>query len=41
MCYLDFWFLQIAEGENVRVGRYLSIPDIEAQLAPRAPQTSF
>jgi hypothetical protein len=41
MYYLDFWFPQIAEGENVRVGRYISIPDIEAQLAPRAPQTSF
>ncbi|MGO9989830.1 MAG: outer membrane beta-barrel protein [Steroidobacteraceae bacterium] len=34
MYYLDFWFPQIAEGENVRVGRYISIPDIEAQLAP-------
>ncbi len=34
MYYLDFWFPKFAEGENVRVGRYISIPDIEAQLAP-------
>jgi Putative beta-barrel porin-2, OmpL-like. bbp2 len=34
MYYLDFWFPKIAEGTNVRVGRYISIPDIEAQLAP-------
>jgi hypothetical protein len=34
MYYLDFWLPHIAEGENIRVGRYISIPDIEAQLAP-------
>jgi hypothetical protein len=34
MYYLDFWFPKFFEGENVRVGRYISIPDIEAQLAP-------
>jgi len=34
MYYLDFWFPKIAEGMNVRAGRYVSIPDIEAQLAP-------
>jgi len=34
MYYLDFWLPHIAEGMNVRVGRYISIPDIEAQLAP-------
>jgi len=34
MYYLDFWFPKIAMGTNVRVGRYISIPDIEAQLAP-------
>jgi hypothetical protein len=34
MYYLDFWLPHIAEGVNVRVGRYISIPDIEAQLAP-------
>jgi hypothetical protein len=34
MYYMDLWFPHIFEGENVRVGRYISIPDIEAQLAP-------
>jgi Putative beta-barrel porin-2, OmpL-like. bbp2 len=34
MYYLDFWFPKIVEGTNVRIGRYISIPDIEAQLAP-------
>jgi hypothetical protein len=34
MYYLDFWFPKIAQGTNLRVGRYISIPDIEAQLAP-------
>ncbi len=34
MYYLDFYFPGVAEGMNVRVGRYISIPDIEAQLAP-------
>lgn len=34
MYYLDFWFPKIAQGTNIRVGRYISIPDIEAQLAP-------
>jgi Putative beta-barrel porin-2, OmpL-like. bbp2 len=34
MYYLDFWFPKVASGMNVRVGRYISIPDIEAQLAP-------
>lgn len=34
MYYLDFWFPKVAAGMNVRVGRYISIPDIEAQLAP-------
>jgi hypothetical protein len=34
MYYLDFWFPKIAQGMNLRVGRYISIPDIEAQLAP-------
>lgn len=34
MYYLDFWFPKVADGMNVRVGRYISIPDIEAQLAP-------
>jgi hypothetical protein len=34
MFYLDFYFPKILDGENVRVGRYISVPDIEAQLAP-------
>jgi Putative beta-barrel porin-2, OmpL-like. bbp2 len=34
MYYLDFYFPKFFDGENVRVGRYISIPDIEAQLAP-------
>ncbi len=34
MYYLDFWFPKVADGMNVRLGRYISIPDIEAQLAP-------
>jgi hypothetical protein len=34
MYYLDFYFPHFFEGENLRVGRYISIPDIEAQLAP-------
>lgn len=32
--YADVYLPQIAGGMNIRVGRYLSIPDIEAQLAP-------
>jgi opacity protein-like surface antigen len=32
--YGDLYFPQIAEGMNVRVGRYLSVPDIETQMAP-------
>ena len=32
--YGDVYFPQIADGMNVRFGRYLSIPDIETQLAP-------
>jgi Putative beta-barrel porin-2, OmpL-like. bbp2 len=34
MYYLDFYFPHFFDGENIRVGRYISIPDIEAQLAP-------
>lgn len=33
MYYLDFWFPKVLDGMNVRVGRYISIPDIEAQFA--------
>jgi hypothetical protein len=32
--YLDLYFPQIADGMNIRVGRFISIPGIEAQLAP-------
>jgi hypothetical protein len=34
MEYVDVWIPKIFEGLEVRVGRYISIPDIEAQLAP-------
>ncbi len=34
MVYTDLYFPWIAEGMNLRMGRYISIPDIEAQLAP-------
>lgn len=32
--YVDVYFPKVAEGMNLRVGRYISIPGIEAQLAP-------
>jgi hypothetical protein len=32
--YLDIYFPQVAQGMNIRVGRFISIPGIEAQLAP-------
>jgi len=34
MLYYDFYFPKVAQGMNIRVGRYVSLPDIEAQLAP-------
>jgi hypothetical protein len=34
MAYVDLYFPQVADGLNVRIGRYTSLPDIEAQLAP-------
>ena len=34
MEYVDLYWPQVLEGLEVRVGRYISIPDIEAQLAP-------
>ena len=34
MAYLDLYFPHVAQGMNVRIGRYVSLPDIEAQLAP-------
>ncbi len=34
MFYMDLYDPFIAMGMNIRIGRYISIPDIEAQLAP-------
>jgi Putative beta-barrel porin-2, OmpL-like. bbp2 len=34
MVYLDLYIPQIFQGMNVRIGRIISEPDIEAQLAP-------
>jgi hypothetical protein len=34
MFYVDLYFPKVADGMNVRIGRYISLPDIEAQLAP-------
>lgn len=32
--YADFYLPHVAEGMVIRVGRYLSLPDIEAQFSP-------
>lgn len=32
--YVDLYIPQLADGLNIRVGRFISIPGIEAQLAP-------
>jgi hypothetical protein len=32
--YIDVYFPQVAGGMNVRLGRFISVPGIEAQLAP-------
>jgi hypothetical protein len=34
MMYYEMFLPQIAEGTLIRAGRYISVPDIEAQLAP-------
>ncbi|MGD0192259.1 MAG: outer membrane beta-barrel protein [Rhizomicrobium sp.] len=34
MIYGELWIPQVFQGLLIRVGRYISIPDIEAQLAP-------
>jgi hypothetical protein len=34
MLYGELYFPKVAQGLNVRIGRYISVPDIEAQLAP-------
>ena len=32
--YVDLYFPRVAQGMNVRIGRFISVPGIEAQLAP-------
>jgi len=32
--YMDFYVPKVAQGMDIRIGRYISLPDIEAQLAP-------
>jgi hypothetical protein len=34
MMYLDLYYPHVAKGLDIRIGRYISLPDIEAQLAP-------
>jgi Putative beta-barrel porin-2, OmpL-like. bbp2 len=34
MAYVDLYFPHVGEGMDLRIGRYVSLPDIEAQLAP-------
>jgi Putative beta-barrel porin-2, OmpL-like. bbp2/Carboxypeptidase regulatory-like domain len=34
MAYVDLYVPQVAQGMDIRAGRYISLPDIEAQLAP-------
>jgi hypothetical protein len=34
MFYYDAYFPKVAQGMVLRIGRYISLPDIEAQLAP-------
>ncbi len=34
MLYGELWIPQVANGLLLRLGRYISVPDIEAQLAP-------
>lgn len=34
MAYFDLYVPQVAKGMDIRIGRYISLPDIEAQLAP-------
>ncbi len=34
MAYVDLYFPHVVQGLDVRIGRYVSLPDIEAQLAP-------
>ncbi len=34
MFYFDLYIPHVGKGMNIRMGRYISLPDIEAQLAP-------
>jgi hypothetical protein len=34
MMYVDLYYPHVAKGLDIRIGRYISLPDIEAQLAP-------
>lgn len=34
MAYVDLYTPKVGQGMDVRIGRYVSLPDIEAQLAP-------
>jgi hypothetical protein len=34
MVYADLYFPKLGQGADLRIGRYISLPDIEAQLAP-------
>jgi len=34
MFYVDLYFPKLGKGSDLRIGRYISLPDIEAQLAP-------
>ncbi|MGD0732093.1 MAG: outer membrane beta-barrel protein [Terracidiphilus sp.] len=34
MWYVDLYFPKLGQGADLRLGRYISLPDIEAQLAP-------
>lgn len=34
MAYFDLYIPKVAQGMDIRIGRYISLPDIEAQLAP-------
>jgi hypothetical protein len=41
MAYIDPYLPRVADGMDVRIGRYISLPDIEAQLAPNNYLHSF
>ncbi len=41
MVYFDLYLPQIFQGMNIRIGRIISEPDIEAQLAPSNLMSSY